>query len=101
MLTKSLDEEIRQTYELKYCKKQKLMFKHNHLHLLSYGIFSMLLSFSHILGLIGGAWIYGQVDDNGGFTGHNVTYINQDFKTIFVGAFNNGLMVRIHMPIYL
>ena len=47
-----------------------------------------------IVGLIGGAWIYGKVDDKGDFTGHNVAYVNQDLKTIYVGTFENGLMVR-------
>ena len=46
------------------------------------------------VGLIGGAWIYGKVDDKGDFTGHNVAYVNQDLKTIYVGTFENGLMVR-------
>ena len=46
------------------------------------------------LGLIGGAWIYGKVDDKGDFTGHNVAYVNQDLKTIYVGTFENGLMVK-------
>ena len=45
------------------------------------------------LGLIGGAWIYGKVDEMGEFTGHNVAYVNQDLKTLYVGTFENGLMV--------
>ncbi len=59
----------------------------------------VLLTLSTNLGLIGGAWIYGQVDGNGDFTGHNITYINQDLKTVFVGAFDKGLMVLNHVNI--
>ena len=44
--------------------------------------------------MIGGAWIYGKVDEKGEFTGHNVAYVNQDLKTIYIGTFENELMVR-------
>ena len=47
------------------------------------------------LGLIGGSWIYGKVDDKGEFTGHNVAYVNQDLRTLYIGTFENGLMVCI------
>ena len=43
-------------------------------------------------GLLGGAWIYGMVDHDGGLTGHNISYINQDMVTAFKGQFINGLM---------
>ena len=42
---------------------------------------------------MGGSWIYGKVNDKGEFSGHNVAYVNQDMKTIYVGTFENGLMV--------
>ena len=48
-----------------------------------------------MLGLIGGSWIYGKVDDMGEFTGHNVAYVNQDLRTLYIGTFENGLMVCI------
>ena len=51
-----------------------------------------------LIGLIGGAWIYGEVNENGEFTGNNIAYVNQDLKTLFIGAFKNGLMVRIIVP---
>ena len=46
-----------------------------------------------MIGLMGGSWIYGKVNDKGEFSGHNVAYVNQDMKTIYVGTFENGLMV--------
>ena len=50
---------------------------------------------------MGGSWIYGKVNDKGEFSGHNVAYVNQDMKTIYVGTFENGLMVRkIYFTIY-
>ena len=59
--------------------------------------FHILILYTLLIGLIGGAWIYGKVDDNGEFTGHNVAYVNQDLKTLFIGTFENGLMVCIHI----
>ena len=56
-----------------------------------------LTYFSNYQGLIGGAWIYGKVDEKGEFSGHNVAYVNQDLKTIYIGTFENGLMVRYEL----
>ena len=72
------------------CKNQAL----NLLYLATNLTCSLTQSCFLNLGLIGGAWIYGKVDDKGDFTGHNVAYVNQDLKTIYVGTFENGLMVR-------
>ena len=64
-------------------------------------VYSIFKYYIFLKGLIGGAWIYGKVDDNGDFTGHNVAYVNQDLRTLFIGTFENGLMVRIHVFIFL
>jgi hypothetical protein len=45
-------------------------------------------------GLIGGAWLYGKVDDFGEFTGDEIAYIYPDLKTSLLGKFINGTMVR-------
>ena len=44
-------------------------------------------------GLIGGAWLYGEVDEIGEFTGDQIAYIYPDLKTSFLGRFVNGTMV--------
>ena len=46
-------------------------------------------------GLIGGAWLYGEVDELGEFTGDQIAYIYPDLKTSLLGRFINGTMVRI------
>ena len=45
-------------------------------------------------GLIGGAWLYGLVDDIGEFTGDEIAYIYPDIKTVLLGRFINGSMVN-------
>ena len=45
-------------------------------------------------GLIGGAWLYGKVDEIGEFSGDKIAYIYPDLKTALVGRFINGTMVR-------
>ena len=44
-------------------------------------------------GLIGGAWLYGEVDEIGEFTGDQIAYIYPDLITCFLGRFVNGTMV--------
>ena len=44
-------------------------------------------------GLIGGAWLYGEVDEIGEFTGDEIAYIYPDLKTALIGRFINGTMV--------
>ena len=44
-------------------------------------------------GLIGGAWLYGEVDEIGEFTGDGIAYIYPDLKTALIGRFINGTMV--------
>ena len=44
-------------------------------------------------GLIGGAWLYGEVDKIGEFTGDEIAYIYPDLRTALVGRFINGTMV--------
>ena len=44
-------------------------------------------------GLVGGAWLYGNVNDVGEFTGNNIAYIYPDLKTVLLGWFINGTMV--------
>ena len=46
-------------------------------------------------GLIGGAWLYGLVDNNGEFTGDEIAYIYPDLKAVLLGRFINGTMVNI------
>ena len=48
-------------------------------------------------GLFGGSWLHGKVDENGEFTGNDIAYVYSDMKTSFVGEFENGLMVRLHL----
>ena len=43
-------------------------------------------------GLIGGAWLYGQVDANGDFTGSDIAYIYPDMKTAIIGKFVKGML---------
>ena len=45
-------------------------------------------------GLIGGAWLYGIVDDIGEFTGDEIAYIYPDLNTALFGKFVNGTMVK-------
>lgn len=46
-------------------------------------------------GLVGDAWIHGQVDAKGEFTGESIAYVYPDMKTAFVGRFKDGIMVRL------
>jgi len=43
--------------------------------------------------LEGGAWLVGQVDHRGAFTGENVAFLYQDLSTALVGEFTDGQMV--------
>ena len=46
--------------------------------------------------LVGGAWMYGNVNRNGEFTGSNdIAYIYPDLELAMVGQFKNGLLVII------
>lgn len=51
-------------------------------------------------GLIGGAWLYGEVDDIGEFTGDEIAYIYPDLKTALIGRFINGTMVSHVLYVY-
>ena len=44
--------------------------------------------------LVGGAWMYGIVDENGQFTGKKeIAYIYPDLELLMVGQYKNGLLV--------
>ena len=43
--------------------------------------------------LIGSAYIYGNVDKNGKFTGDDIAYIYPDLEIALVGTFKDGIMV--------
>ena len=44
--------------------------------------------------LVGGAWMYGIVDENGQFTGKkDIAYIYPDLELLMVGQYKNGLLV--------
>ena len=45
-------------------------------------------------GLLGGAWIYGELAKDGEFTGKDIVYINQDMSVGFKGTFHRGLMMN-------
>ena len=45
-------------------------------------------------GLLGGAWIYGELAEDGEFTGKDMVYINQDMSVGFKGTFHRGLMMN-------
>ena len=45
-------------------------------------------------GLLGGSFIHGKVNDQGEFSGDQISYINQDMKTGFKGIFENGIMIN-------
>ena len=45
-------------------------------------------------GLLGGAWIYGEVATDGEFSGNDVAYINQDMSVGYKGVFHRGLMIN-------
>ena len=52
--------------------------------------------------LVGGAWIYGNVNKNGEFTGTNgIAYIYPDLELLMVGQFKNGLLVIITLTKYI
>ena len=51
-------------------------------------------------GLIGGAWLYGEVDEVGEFTGDEIAYIYPDLKTALIGRFINGTMVSHVLYVY-
>ena len=44
--------------------------------------------------LIGGAWLYGNLDQNGAFSGENFAYLYQDLELAIVGEFKDGLLVN-------
>ena len=45
--------------------------------------------------LIGSTYIHGVVDDNGDFTGDEISFIYQDLELALVGKFKNGIMVGV------
>ena len=45
-------------------------------------------------GLIGGAWIYGEMADDGEFSGRDIAYINQDMSIGYKGIFYRGIMMN-------
>ena len=45
-------------------------------------------------GLLGGAWIYGEMTKDGEFTGNNVAYINQDMSVGYQGVFHKAKMIN-------
>ena len=45
-------------------------------------------------GLIGGAWLHGEVDVDGELTGDRIAYVYPDFRTAFVGRFERGIMIE-------
>ena len=45
-------------------------------------------------GLFGGSFIYGKVNNQGRFSGDEISYINQDMSTGFKGIFKNGVMIN-------
>ena len=47
-------------------------------------------------GLIGGAWLYGLVDEKGQFTGNEIAYIYPDLQTVLLGTFKKGRMVYMY-----
>ena len=44
--------------------------------------------------LKGPTYLYGIVDENGDFTGDDISFIYQDLETALVGKFDKGIMVR-------
>ncbi len=50
-------------------------------------------------GLVGGAWLGGEVDKEGTFTGEGLTYVYPDILTALQGKFENGFMVRRHFSL--
>ena len=51
--------------------------------------------------LVGGTYVYGNVDSEGEFTGQNIAFIYQDLDLALVGEFNKGIMVRIELKNYM
>ena len=49
--------------------------------------------------MIGGGWIYGNVDENGDHTGHDIAYIYNDLSTAWLGHFEKGVMVKISISL--
>ena len=45
-------------------------------------------------GLLGGAWIYGEMTEDGEFSGRDIAYINQDLSIGYKGIFQRGLMLN-------
>ena len=45
-------------------------------------------------GLLGGAWIYGEMTKDGEFTGNDVAYINQDMNVGYKGIFHKAKMIN-------
>ena len=44
------------------------------------------------LGLLGGGYLHGKLDSEGGLTGDSVAYIYPDHETVLFGSFENGVM---------
>ena len=44
--------------------------------------------------LVGGSWLYGELDDNFEFTGQDIAFIHQDLELAMIGQFEKGLMVN-------
>ena len=49
--------------------------------------------------LVGGSWLYGELDDNFEFTGQDITFIHQDLELAMIGQFEKGLMVNKYIKI--
>ena len=45
-------------------------------------------------GLLGGAWIYGEMTEDGEFSGDDIAYINQDISVGYKGMFDRALMIN-------
>ena len=45
-------------------------------------------------GLIGGAWLYGEMAKDGEFSGKEIAYINQDMSIGYKGIFRRGVMMN-------
>ena len=52
-------------------------------------------------GLVGGAWLYGEVDEIGEFTGDQIAYIYPDLRTCLLGKFINGTMVCVNFDLHI
>ena len=48
---------------------------------------------------VGNTYIYGNVDEDGEFTGSDIAFIYQDLELALVGKFNKGMMVSIYLTV--